>query len=146
VDLQTGEVRVLKVIAANDVGRAINPKLLTGQVQGGISMGLGNCLTEQYIVEDGVPWSQLFARYKIPSIKYTPEVRSHLIEEHTSEGPYGAKGVGEITSINTTPAIANAIYQATGVRVYRIPVDQDALLRALKAGQAEVHTTWSDVR
>jgi len=146
VDLETGEVRVLQVIAANDVGRAINPKLLTGQVQGGIAMGLGNCLTEQYIVEEGVPWSELFARYKIPSIKHTPAIRSHLIEEQTSQGPYGAKGVGEITSINTTPAIANAITHATGVRVYRIPVDQDALLRALKAGQTEVHTTWSDVR
>jgi len=97
-------------------------------------MGLGNCLTEEYIIEEGVPWSTLFARYKIPSIKHTPEVISHLIEEHTSEGPFGAKGVGEITSINTTPAIANAIYHATGIRVFSIPVDQDALLRAIKTG------------
>jgi xanthine dehydrogenase molybdenum-binding subunit len=89
-------------------------------------MGMGNCLTEQYIVEEGVPWSQLFARYKIPSIKHTPEVRSHLIEEHTSQGPYGAKGVGEITSINTTPAIANAIYHATGVRLRRLPLRLNA--------------------
>ena len=146
VDLETGEVKVLKVIAANDVGRAINPRTLQGQVEGGISMGLGNCLTEQYIIEDGVPWSTLFARYKIPSIKYTPQVTSHLVEEPTADGPFGAKGVGEITSIGTTPAIANAIYHATGVRVYRIPVDQDALLRAIKAGETEIHTTWSDVR
>jgi selenium-dependent xanthine dehydrogenase len=146
VDMETGAVNVLRVIAANDVGRAINPKTLTGQVQGGIAMGLGNCLTEEYIVEDGVPWSVLFARYKIPSIKHMPEIVSHLVEEQTSQGPYGAKGVGEITSINTTPAIANALYQATGVRVYRIPVDQDALLRAIKTGANEVHTTWHDVK
>jgi CO/xanthine dehydrogenase Mo-binding subunit len=146
VDMETGAVKVLKVIAANDVGRAINPKTLTGQVQGGIAMGLGNCLTEEYIVEDGVPWSVLFARYKIPSIKHMPEIVSHLVEEQTSQGPYGAKGVGEITSINTTPAIANALYQATGIRVYRIPVDQDALLRAIKSGAKKVLTTWHDVK
>jgi xanthine dehydrogenase molybdenum-binding subunit len=146
VDLDTAEVKVVKIIAANDVGRAINPKTLDGQVHGGISMGMGNCLTEEYIVENGVPWSTLFARYRIPSIKYTPEIVSHLVEEHTAEGPFGAKGVGEITSINTTPAIANAIANATGVRVYRIPIDQDALLRAMKAGETEVHTTWHDVK
>jgi xanthine dehydrogenase molybdenum-binding subunit len=146
VDLDTGQVKVLKIIAANDVGRAINPKTLTGQVHGGISMGLGNCLTEEYIIEDGVPWSTLFARYKIPSIKHTPDVISHLVEEQASAGPYGAKGVGEITSINTTPAIANAIHHATGVRVYRLPVDQDALLRAIRCGATEVHATWHDVK
>ena len=146
VDLETGAVRVLKIIAANDVGRAINPRTLEGQVEGGIVMGMGNCLTEEYIVENGVPWSVLFSRYKIPSIKHTPEVISHFVEEQVSSGPFGAKGVGEITSINTTPAIANAIYHATGVRVYRIPVDQDALLRALKAGATEVHSTWHDVK
>ncbi|MGQ9849646.1 MAG: molybdopterin-dependent oxidoreductase [Aggregatilineaceae bacterium] len=146
VDLETGAVKVLKVIAANDVGRAINPRTLEGQVEGGIVMGMGNCLTEEYIVENGVPWSVLFSRYKIPSIKHTPEVISHFVEEQVSSGPFGAKGVGEITSINTTPAIANAIYHATGVRVYRIPVDQDALLRALKAGATEVHSTWHDVK
>jgi selenium-dependent xanthine dehydrogenase len=146
VDLETGAVKVLTVVAANDVGRAINPKMLEGQVEGGITMGLGNCLTEEYIVENGVPWSTQFARYKIPSIKHTPEIVSYIVEEPTTGGPYGAKGVGELTSINTTPAIANAIYRATGVRVYRNPVDQDALLRAIKSGAAEVHTTWHDVR
>ncbi len=146
VDLETGAVRVVKVIASNDVGRAINPRTLEGQVEGGISMGLGNALTEEYIIENGVPWSTLFARYKIPSIKHTPEIVSHIVEEPTADGPFGAKGVGEITSINTTPAIANAVYHATGVRVFCNPIDQDALLRALKAGAAEVHTTWHDVR
>jgi CO/xanthine dehydrogenase Mo-binding subunit len=146
VDMETGAVKVLKIIAANDVGRAINPRTLTGQVQGGIVMGMGNCLTEEYIMEDGVPWSVLFSRYKMPSIKHMPEITSHLVEEQTSQGPFGAKGVGEITSINTTPAIANAIYHATGIRVYRIPVDQDALLRAIRSGEREVHTTWHDVR
>jgi xanthine dehydrogenase molybdenum-binding subunit len=146
VDLDTGEVHVLKVVSAADVGRAINPKSVQGQIEGGIVMAMGNCLTEEFIVEDGVPWSTLLARYKMPSIKHTPEIVSRLVEHSTSDGPYGAKGVGELPSINTTPAITNAIYNATGVRITSVPVDQDALLRALKSGATEVHTTWHDVR
>jgi xanthine dehydrogenase molybdenum-binding subunit len=146
VDLETGAVKVLKMIAATDVGRAINPRMLEGQVEGGIAMAMGNCLTEEYILEDGVPWSNFFSRYKMPSIKHMPEIISHLVESPVSTGPFGAKGVGEITSISTMPAITNAIYNATGVRIYRVPVDQDALLRAIKAGQREVHVTWHDVK
>lgn len=146
VDMETGEVHVLKILSATDIGRAINPLMLQGQIEGGIVMALGNCLTESYIVENGVPWSRLLARYKMPSIKHAPQIVSHLVEHRASEGPYGAKGVGEIPSINTTPAICNAIYNATGVRIYSIPVDQDALLRAIRAGQKEVFTAWHDVR
>ena len=146
VDMETGEVSVLKVLSAADVGRAINPRSVQGQIEGGIVMAMGNCLTEEYIVENGVPWSTLLARYKMPSIKHTPEITSRLVEHATSDGPYGAKGVGELPSINTTPAICNGIYNATGVRVYSVPVDQDALLRAIKAGKTEVTTTWHDVR
>ncbi|MCZ7545370.1 MAG: molybdopterin-dependent oxidoreductase [Anaerolineae bacterium] len=146
VDLDTGEVQVLRVVGGHDVGRAINPLALQGQIEGGISMGVGTALTEAYIVEDGVPWTGVLARYKMPNIRLMPEVVSHIIEHRTADGPFGAKGVGEIPSINTAPAIANAIYHATGVRVYRIPVDQDALLRALKAGETELHTAWQDVK
>ena len=146
VDLDVGTVKVLKIVSGTDIGRAINPLMLQGQIEGGIVMAMGNCLTESYIIEDGVPWSGLLARYKMPSIKHTPEIISHLIEHRAAEGPYGAKGVGEIPSINTTPAIANAVYNATGVRVYSIPVDQDALLRAMRAGETELFTAWHDVK
>jgi xanthine dehydrogenase molybdenum-binding subunit len=146
VDTETGEVAVLKVIAATDVGRALNPRSVKGQVEGAIMMAIGNCLTEEYILENGIPWSTLFARYKIPSIRHTPEIISYIVEHPTSEGPYGAKGVGELPQINTTPAICNAIYNAVGVRVFSIPVDQDALLRAIRAGESAVYTTWHDVR
>ena len=146
VDLDTGIVHVEKIVSATDIGRAINPMLLQGQIEGGIIMAMGNCLTESYIIEDGVPWSTLLARYKMPSIKHTPQIISHLVEHRAAEGPYGAKGVGEIPSINTTPAICNAIYNATGVRVYSLPVDQDALMRALRSGATEVHTAWADVK
>jgi xanthine dehydrogenase molybdenum-binding subunit len=146
VDMHTGEVKVLKILSATDVGRAINPLQTQGQIEGGIIMALGNCLTEAYIVEEGVPWSTLLARYKMPSIKHTPEIVSHLVEHRTADGPFGAKGVGELPSINTTPAICNAIYNAVGVRIYTLPVDQDALYRAMRAGETEVHTAWQDVK
>jgi xanthine dehydrogenase molybdenum-binding subunit len=146
VDLETGEVHCLKIVGGHDIGRAINPLSLQGQIEGGIVMALGNCLTESFITEKGVPWSTLLARYKMPSIKHSPEIISHIIEDRASEGPYGAKGVGEISSINTTPAIANAIANATGVRIYSIPVDQDALLRGIKAGKREIFTAWHDVK
>jgi CO/xanthine dehydrogenase Mo-binding subunit len=132
VDIETGEVKVLKVVAAHDVGRAINPLSLEGQIEGGIVMGLGNALTEEYIVEGGVPYTQWLSRYKMPSIKHTPEIVSFIVEDPTAEGPYGAKGVGELASIPTTPAITNAICNAVGVRVDTLPVDQDRLLREMR--------------
>ncbi len=146
VDTETGEIQVLKIVSSTDIGRAINPLMLQGQIEGGIIMAMGNCLTEAFIIEDGVPWTRLLSRYKMPSIKQTPQIVSHLVEHRSSDGPYGAKGVGEIPSINTTPAICNAITNATSVRVFSLPVDQDALLRAMKANQTEVHTAWADVK
>lgn len=146
VDTDTGEVHVLKILSSTDIGRAINPLMLQGQIEGGIIMAMGNCMSEAFILEDGVPWSRLLSRYKMPSIKHTPEITSHLVEHRSSDGPYGAKGVGEIPSINTTPAICNAIYNAIGVRIFKIPVDQDALLLAMKRGQTEVHRAWQDVK
>ena len=139
VDLNTGAVHVEKVISATDIGRAINPLLLQGQIEGGIVMAMGNCLTESYIIENGVPWSTLLARYKMPSIKHTPEIISHLVEDRSADGPYGAKGVGEIPSPSPpAPPLPMPSYHAAGVRIFSIPVDQDALLRAMQAGQAEV--------
>jgi xanthine dehydrogenase molybdenum-binding subunit len=132
VNLETGEVRVLKVIAANDVGRAINPLGLLGQVEGGVMMGLGNALTEEFIVEEGRVITDRLARYRMPSIVHTPVIESIVVEHPTQDGPYGAKGVGELSSIPTTPAITNAIYNACGVRVKQLPVDQDWLLQQIK--------------
>lgn len=146
VDTRTGEVKVLKILSAADIGRAINPLQTQGQIEGGIVMAMGNCLTEAFIVEEGVPWSTLLARYKMPSIKHTPEIVNHLVEHRTADGPFGAKGVGELPSINTTPAICNAIYNAVGVRVFTLPVDQDALYRAMRKGERELHTAWQDVK
>jgi xanthine dehydrogenase molybdenum-binding subunit len=131
VNTRTGEVKVLNVIAAHDVGKAINPLGLQGQVEGGVVMGLGNALTEHFIVEEGRIISDRLARYRMPSIVQTPQIHSIVIEHPTADGPYGAKGVGELSSIPTTPAITNAVYNAVGVRVDSLPVDQEQIVRQL---------------
>ena len=131
VNRLTGEVRVLRVISANDVGMAVNPLGLQGQVEGGVMMGLGNCLTEEFIVENGYVVTDHLARYRIPGIMLTPEITSIIVEHPVEAGPYGAKGVGEISSIPTTPAITNAIYNAVGVRVDKLPVDQEVIAREI---------------
>jgi len=138
VNLQTGEAHCLKIVTATDIGRAINPLALQGQIEGGIIMCIGNALTEEYIVEKGYVFTDRLARYKMPSIKHTPEIISLVVEDESAAGPYGAKGVGEISSIPTTPAITNAIYNAVGVRVKKLPVDQDALLREMRAGRQDI--------
>jgi xanthine dehydrogenase molybdenum-binding subunit len=137
VDRQTGEVFVRTVIAVNDVGKVINPLGLLGQIEGGVMMGLGNALTEEFILEEGHVFSDRLARYRMPSIDHTPEIIPIPLEHPTTEGPYGAKGIGEISSIPTTPAITNGIYNAVGVRIRSLPVDQDKLARQLKAMRAE---------
>ncbi len=132
VNTQTGEVRVLRLIIANDVGTAINPLGLRGQIEGGAIMGIGHALTENFIVEQGQVITDRLARYRMPSITFTPEIIPIVVEHPVSEGPFGAKGVGEIVLIPTIPAITNAIYHAVGVRFDRIPVDQEKILLSLK--------------
>lgn len=144
VDTETGAIQVLKLCGAHDVGRAINPLTLEGQIEGGMIMGLGNALTEHYVMEAGAPWTNVMARYKMPGIKHTPRMISRIVEHGTADGPYGAKGIGELSSIPTSPAITNAVYNAVGVRLYSLPADQDALLLALKAGRKDVDMGWGD--
>ena len=131
VNKLTGEVSVLRIISANDVGMAVNPLGLQGQVEGGVMMGLGNCLTEEFIVENGNVVTDRLARYRAPGIMLTPEITSIIVEHPIAAGPYGAKGVGEISSIPTTPAITNAIFNAVGVRVDKLPVDQEMIAREI---------------
>jgi CO/xanthine dehydrogenase Mo-binding subunit len=90
-------------------------------------MGIGNALTERFIVEDGYVVTDRLAKYRIPSIQQTPEIISLVVEDPTNDGPYGAKGIGEIVGIPTTPAITNGIYNAVGVRIDHLPVDQEVI-------------------
>jgi CO/xanthine dehydrogenase Mo-binding subunit/aerobic-type carbon monoxide dehydrogenase small subunit (CoxS/CutS family) len=131
VDTRTGEVTVLQVIAANDVGKALNPLGLQGQAEGGILMGMGGALTENFIIDDGKIFTDRMARYRVPTILHTPEIVSFVVEHPTREGPYGAKGVGEIAGIPTAPAIINAIYHAVGVRIDRLPVYHEFIWKSL---------------
>jgi CO/xanthine dehydrogenase Mo-binding subunit/aerobic-type carbon monoxide dehydrogenase small subunit (CoxS/CutS family) len=132
VDVRTGEVEVLQVITANDVGKSLNPLGLQGQAEGGVMMGIGTALTEEFIVEDGKVFTDRMARYRIPSIMHMPEITSLVVEHPTLEGPYGAKGVGEIAGIPTVPAIINSIYNAVGVRVDRLPVEPEFIWRGIR--------------
>lgn len=128
VNTLTGEVKVLRVIAANDVGHAINPLGLRGQIEGGVVMGVGHALLENFITQDGMVVTDRMSRYRVPSIVHTPEIIPIVVEDPAADGPYGAKGVGEIVLIPTPPAITNAIYNAVGVRFDTLPVDQEKLL------------------
>jgi xanthine dehydrogenase molybdenum-binding subunit len=131
VDVKTGETQVLKVIAACDVGRVMNPLALLGQIEGSISMGLGMALQEKFVMKDGYVQTDSLYKCRLPTIDQTPEVITFFVEHETKDGPYGAKGVGELASIPTTPAIVNAIYNATGVRCYTLPADKEWLKAAL---------------
>lgn len=132
VDIETGKVRVMSIVAAHDVGRAINPMLIEGQIEGGISMGVGYALLEKLQWENGKTLNPNFCTYKIVNSTEMPSIREILIETIDPNGPFGAKGIGEPTAIPTAPAIANAIYNAVGVRIKDLPITPDKILDALK--------------
>ena len=123
---------MLQVIAAHDVGAAVNPRAVEGQLEGGVVMGLGYALMEDFVVEQGVPRKTTLTKYRIPTTREMPEILPILVQHPTTEGPYGAKGVGEITSIPTAPAITNAIYNAIGVRILSLPATPEMILAGLK--------------
>jgi aldehyde oxidoreductase len=129
IDIALGTVKVLKITAAHDVGRAINPTLVEGQIEGGIAQGLGLALMEEFFPGRG----ENLHDYLIPTIGDVPPIESILIEDASPLGPYGAKGIGEQALIPTAPAILNAIHHATGVRIYRVPVTPDRLRAAIVA-------------
>jgi aldehyde oxidoreductase len=129
VDIALGTVKVLRITAAHDVGRAINPTLVEGQIEGGIAQGLGLALMEEFFPGRG----ENLHDYLIPTIGDVPPIESILIEDASPLGPYGAKGIGEQALIPTAPAILNAIHHATGVRIYRVPVTPDRLRAAIVA-------------
>jgi xanthine dehydrogenase molybdenum-binding subunit len=132
VDEETGKVEILKYVAAHDVGRAINPMLLEGQVYGGVMMGIGYALTEELILEKGEIMNPNFRDYKILTARDTVPIEAPVIETIDHEGPYGAKGIGEPGCVPTAPAIANAIFDAVGVRIRELPITPERVLAALK--------------
>lgn len=132
VDKTTGQVKIQKYIAAHDVGRAINPMLLEGQVYGGAAMGIGYALMEQLVLKNGKVINPDFRDYKILTAADVPDIEAVTIETEDPFGPFGAKGIGEPGLVPTAPAIANAIYDAIGVRIKDLPITPEKILAALK--------------
>jgi aldehyde oxidoreductase len=133
VDTDLGTVKVLKITAAHDVGRAINPTLIEGQIEGGAAQGVGQALMEEFFPGKG----ENLHDYLIPSAGDMPPVESILIEDPSPIGPFGAKGIGEQAVIPTAPAILNAIYDATGVRIRRVPATPDRVRAAILAARGD---------
>ena len=131
VDTRTGVVKLLKITGAHDVGRVINRLGIEGQIEGGIVMGQGYALTENLIVENGVVRNPNFRDYKLVTAPEIPEMDVAFIETMDGEGPQGAKGVGEAPAICVAAAVANAIYNATGVRITALPFTPENVYRAL---------------
>ena len=127
VDTELGTIRVLKVTAAHDVGRAINPTLIEGQIEGGVAQGLGMALMEEFVPGKG----ENLHDYLIPTIGDIPPVESILIEDPSPIGPFGAKGIGEQAVIPTAPAILNALHDAVGIRLRKIPATPDRVRAAI---------------
>ena len=132
VDLETGKVTLLKIVAAHDAGKIINPNDAEGQIEGGVVQGVGATLHEEMVVNDGYVMNPSFAEYKIPSAMDIPKIVPVFVETSHNEGPYGAKGLGEPVLAPTSPAIANAIFNATGARVTSLPITPEKVLQALK--------------
>ena len=134
VDLETGKVKVLQVAAAHDVGRVINKQTIKGQIYGAVLQGLGYALSEEYKSQNGKNLNPNFLDYKIFSAADVDfPIHVDCIETLDEEGPFGAKGVGEPGLVPTAPAIANAVYDAVGVRITSLPITPEKILAALKA-------------
>jgi len=131
VDRATGHITVLDFVAAHDIGRAINPTMVEGQIVGGVAMGLGAVLGEELIYENGRPVNPAYLHYALPRAADLPRIRPILIEDPDPNGPYGAKSIGELGVIPVAPAVANAIYDAVGIRLRELPFTPDKVLAAL---------------
>jgi CO/xanthine dehydrogenase Mo-binding subunit len=137
VDDETGEIEVLRISAAHDCGTPINPMLVEGQVQGGISMGIGFALQEEMLFNDeGKQLNPNLTNYIMPTSLDMPEIDVDIVENYDPTGPFGAKGVGEPTSVPTAAAILNAVFDAVGVRITSLPATSEKVLMAIKEKRA----------
>lgn len=140
VDTETGEVAVLRVFAAHDVGSAINPRNVEQQIEGAVAQGVGYAVMEEVVLKDGRTLTPSFNKFLIPTSLDAPEVITCMVEDTEPKGPYGAKGVGEGAIIPTAAAVINAIYDAAGIRITSLPATPEkvlALLAEKEAGPSE---------
>ncbi len=132
VNTETGTLEILSAVLVQDVGRAVNPKLIEGQMDGGFAMAQGYALLEDLNIVGGEIKHHNFTKYLIPTALDAVEVQKIIVEDPESSAPFGAKGIGEPVMIPVAPAILNAIYDAVGVRMTEIPVTPEKLLKAIK--------------
>ena len=135
VDLETGQIELLKSAACHDVGRAINPAAVHGQIAGGSHQGLGYALMEEFVLEQGVCKTPSFAEYLVPTVLDFPSTEVIILESGTGVGPFGAKGIGEPALTPAAPAVANAVADALGVRINELPLTPKRVLTATGAMQ-----------
>ncbi|MEE8205241.1 MAG: molybdopterin cofactor-binding domain-containing protein, partial [Dehalococcoidales bacterium] len=133
VDLETGHVEVTRLVAAHDVGRAINPWLCEQQIQGALVMGLSTTLNEELVLDNGRPINPSFSDYSLVGPTGVPMLEAMLVEVPQPDGPFGAKGLGEPGLAPTAAAIANALYRAIGVRIKDLPITPEKVLSAMRA-------------
>ena len=137
IDKETGEIEILKFVAAHDVGKAVNPAIVEAQIEGSVAQGMGFSLTEDMIYDkNGRMLNPNFTDYKVPRAKDMPKVESIIVEDPEPSGPFGAKGVGEIGIAPAPGAIANAIYEATGVWMKDLPFTKEKVLKAVEQYEA----------
>ncbi len=139
VDIETGVIRVVRVAAAADVGKAINPMTVEQQIEGGVVMGVSNGILEEFSYRDGRIENGSLADYKVATIHDLPDIIPIIVESVHSEAPYGAKGVGEPAAAATPPAIANALFDAVGVRITDLPLTPEKVLQALAENHRNAH-------
>ncbi|MGH7825981.1 MAG: xanthine dehydrogenase family protein molybdopterin-binding subunit [Candidatus Binatia bacterium] len=136
VDQETGMVKVLKIVSAHDTGKALNPLAVKGQIVGGAVMGLGYAMHEGIQFDDGHVINPSFMDYKIPSSQEIPEIVPIIVEVPLPEGPFGAKGIGELAVVGVAPAVGNAIYDAIKARLKELPLTPDRVLTAIEEKEA----------
>lgn len=132
IDPDTGKITILQVVAATDCGNLINPRGAEGQVEGGVMQGIGYALYEDIKLPDGQPINTRFGNYKIPTVMTVPPIHMEWVETDDPRGLYGSKGLAEMGMVPTAPALANAVYDAVGVRVTELPITAEKILAALK--------------
>jgi len=144
VDTETGEITVLKSIGAHDVGRAINPAAVEGQIEGGATQGQGYALSEEMLYHDGRLMTPSLSEYLIPTAMDVPIVKSIILESRSGLGPFGAKGIGEAALTPVAPAIANAVADAIGVRIADLPITPEKVVNALRRSESKGRSAPGD--
>jgi len=135
VDPDTGAVTVHDVLLAADVGTIVNPLAHQGQLEGGLMFGIGAALMEEMLLQDGQVTTATLGDYKLPCAMDTPPFRTILLRDPSGPGPLGAKAAGELTNTSVAPAVANAVFAASGARVMHLPLTAERVLAALEANE-----------